>query len=273
MLHRGDRIAVVWIFLIGCAVLLLIGCAGVRAEALQEEQEHTEATEQGRAHSDGAAPEVDQCEGTRTIIRDGAGYLTNDVPGCPKGGLLSDTGTDCGCALDGGVGNDEIHGRSTGDEIYGGAGSDILYGGPGGDFIYGTGTDTDSDFGRETDKDVFYGGDGPDTMYAGKGEDVLYGGDGNDNLVAAALNVDFGANKQQDKLYCGEGRDFYFAGPLDYVSSSCEEGRLVEGGQLGRFVEGGQLVSSGGPPLILLAGAALLSIGLPLVRYVIRRAS
>jgi hypothetical protein len=110
-------------------------------------------------------------------------------------------------------------------------------------------------------------------MYAGKGADVIYGGDVNDDIVAAPAGVDFGPNKQQDKLYCGAGKDTYFAGPLDYVDSSCEEGRLVERGQLGRFVERGQLVDTGGPPLILLTGAALLSIGLLLVRYVIRRAS
>jgi len=269
---QGRLIAMVRALLIGCVVLLVVGASGVRAEALQEEQEHTGAAEQQADTGRGASGE-DQCEGTRTIVRDGAGYLTNDVPGCPKGGLLSDTGTDCGCALDGGVGDDEIRGSSTGDEIFGGSGSDVLYGGPGGDFIYGTGTDTMSDFGRETDKDVFYGGDGPDTMYAGKGADVLYGGDGNDYIVAAPADVDFGPNKQQDKLYCGAGRDTYFVGPLDHVDSSCEEGRLVERGQLGRFVEGGQLVSSGGPPLMLLAGAVLLSIGLLLVRYVIRRTS
>jgi hypothetical protein len=42
-------------------------------------------------HSAGEASEEDRCGKTRTIIKDGAGYLTNDVPGCPnKGGLLSE---------------------------------------------------------------------------------------------------------------------------------------------------------------------------------------
>jgi len=255
---------VVGTFLIGCAVLLVVGCSGVQAETSQEEQGHTEATEQEQGHSGGAAPEEARCEGTRTVIRDGAGYLTNDVPGCPKGGLLSDTGSICGCALAGKRGDDEIRGRSIADELWGGSGSDVIYGGPGGDFMYGTGIDTYSDFGREGDKDVFYGGDGSDMMYGGKGADVFYGGDGNDNIVAAAAEVDYGTNKQPDKLYCGAGRDYYFVSRLDYVSSSCEEGR---------FVEEGTLVDTGGPPSILLAGAALLSIGLLLGRYVIRRAS
>jgi hypothetical protein len=46
-------------FLIGCAVLLVLGGSGVRAETSQEKQVHSEATGQG--HSGGAAPEVDRC--------------------------------------------------------------------------------------------------------------------------------------------------------------------------------------------------------------------
>lgn len=124
-------------FLIGFAVLLVIGGSGVRAETSQEKQGHTEATGQG--HSGGEASE-DRCGGTRLIIREGQGYLTNDVPGCPnKGGLLSDTGSICGCTLAGKKGDDEIHGRmrTYGDELYGGSGSDVMYGGPGADFLYG----------------------------------------------------------------------------------------------------------------------------------------
>ena len=41
---RGHLIAVMGDFLMGCAVLLLVGCAGVRSEAPEEEQGHTEAT-------------------------------------------------------------------------------------------------------------------------------------------------------------------------------------------------------------------------------------
>lgn len=61
---------------------------------------------------------------------------------------------------------------------------------------------------------------------------------------------------QRDELNCGAGRDQYIAGSIDYVDSSCEEGKLVD---------------TGGPPLILLAGFALLSTGLLLSRCVIRR--
>ena len=59
MIRQSHFIAVVGTYLFGCAVLLmLVGCAGVRSEALQkEEQGRTEAT----------ASEEARCEGTRTI--------------------------------------------------------------------------------------------------------------------------------------------------------------------------------------------------------------
>src|SRR5215218_7789224 len=96
VLRQGHLIAVVSTFLIGCAVLMAVGCAGVRSEAPKEqEQGHTEATKE-QAHSPGATTsEEAQCEGTRTITIKQKYYpplVTNDVPGCPnKGGLLPGT--------------------------------------------------------------------------------------------------------------------------------------------------------------------------------------
>ena len=62
----------------------------------------------------------------------------------------------------------------------------------------------------------------------------------------------------QDKLYYGKGKDKYKADKLDYASSSCEEGKLVD---------------TGGPPLILLACVAVLSSLRVMMRYVIGRDS
>jgi hypothetical protein len=87
----------------------------------------------------------------------------------------------------------------------------------------------------------------------------LYGGEGNDHLDALDTK-----EEGRDKLYCGDGWDEYRAVPNDNVSSSCEKDTLWEDGKL---------YDTGGRPVILLAGAPLLSIGLLLVRYVIRRAS
>ena len=118
VVRQGYLIALVGAFLMDCAVLLVVGCAGVRSEA-PEEQVHTEAT----------ASEEARCEGTRTIKRKNWGLITtNDVPGCPnKGGLLS--GTAKRDDLDGKDGDDEIHGLGGRDYIDGGGGSDVIYGG------------------------------------------------------------------------------------------------------------------------------------------------
>ena len=247
MVRQGRCIAVVASFLIGCAVLLVVGGSGVQATATEEQ-----------GHSD-------RCEGTRFITWIGARYTTNDVPGCPSGGLLS--GTDKGDYLRGEQGDDEVRGLAGGDELYGGVGSDVIYGGPGADFIVGN-QDDDVVYGGDGDdyvvsggagEDVVYGGDGNDDLGGDAGEDVLHGGDGNDFLDGRDRRV---LDNQRDELYCGKGRDQYVAGSLDYVDSSCED------------VAPFPLVDTGGPPLILFAGAVLLlGSGLAMSRYVIRRAS
>ena len=226
-----------------------------------------------------AGPEEDRCGRTRTISRGGAGYLTNDVLGCPnKGGLLSSQLSEIDNKnrisdrqyglLRGEKGDDEVRGHGGSDEIYGVVCSDAIYGGPGADFVVGN-QDDDVIYGGDGDdyvlsggagEDVIYGGDGNDSVGGGEGEDVLYGGDGNDFLDGRDQRV---LDKQRDELYCGKGRDEYAAGNLDYVDSSCEDAAFV------------RLVDSGGPPLIPLSGAVLL-VGSGLLvtsRYMIRRAS
>jgi hypothetical protein len=147
----------------------------------------------------------------------GAVFITNDVPGCPSGGLLS--GTDKADYLTGKKGEDEIRGLGASDDLVGGLGSDVIYGGPGGfnrpppEFLDGGQGD-----------DVLHGGEGDDAIHGGEGEDVLYGGDGNDFLDGRDTGgVDFPTkDTQRDELYCGAGKDHFLAGKLDYVSSSCE---------------------------------------------------
>ena len=196
-------------FLIGCAVLLLVvGCAGTRSES-PKQQGHTEATKQEQTRSAKAASEEARCAETRPIARHGPNgrWVTNDVPGCPKGGLL--LGTDKPDQLDGLEGDDEIRGLGAKDSLIGGLGSDVIYGGPGNDVLIEPVRRSDAA------GDVFYGGGGDDRLHAGKGEDVMYGGDGNDLLI--------GGDGQRDKLYCGKGKDRYDADKIDYVDSSCEK--------------------------------------------------
>ena len=211
VIRQSHFIAVLGAFLIGCAVLLAVGCAGVRSEAPQEDQQaHTEAT----------ASEEARCEGTRTFKSMRWGYITtNDIPGCPnKGGLLIVDEPDKGGVVNGLKGDDEIHGLGGVDGLFGGGGNDVIYAGPGNDtFLSGGRGD-----------DVIYGGDGNEggaggqtPMYGGLGKDILYGGDGNDVLEGR------GDNHTPDKLYCGDGWDRYYADENDYVDSSCEKKRTT----------------------------------------------
>src|SRR5215203_2057347 len=103
VVRQGQLIAVVGTCLIGCAALLLVvGCAGTRSESSNKKEQGSspKATESEEA----------RCQGTRSIdlakisasaspASEGS-YLstaidgpitTNDLPGCPKGGLLSGT--------------------------------------------------------------------------------------------------------------------------------------------------------------------------------------
>jgi hypothetical protein len=255
VVRQGRLIAVVvGTFLIGCAVLLLVvSCAGTSSEAPQEKQGHTEANKEQTRSPQATESEQARCDETQPIDRKvdarymgpsyekgsyEKGWVTNDVPGCPKGGPL--LGTDKPDLLDGLEGDDEIRGLGAEDQLFGGLGSDVIYGGPGDDdlsSIYhgrdslmskdvlygGPGNDFLVDDGGVGDG-VFYGGDGEDSLWTGKGEDVLYGGDGNDLLGE-------GDDGQRDKLYCGEGRDQYMAEKRDYVDSSCEE-KMAPGGRV-----------------------------------------
>jgi RTX calcium-binding nonapeptide repeat (4 copies) len=251
VIRQGHLMAVGIYFLMGCVVLLMVvGCTGGRSVASHEEQQgRTEATKQEQTRSpEATASEETRCKKTRPIDLLGSGgaipdmsvkpgdpealYVTNDLPGCPKGGLL--TGTSRPDQLAGEDGEDEVRGLGSSDILTGGLGRDVLYGGPSDDELYGGGKQPLSFYidksknvlhggpGKDTlsgdeGDDVIYGGDGNDfDLWGSRGEDVIYGGDGNDHLDATTWD------RQRDKLYCGAGRDEYTADKLDYVSSSCE---------------------------------------------------
>src|SRR5829696_10162893 len=96
VIRRGHLIPVVGTFLIGCAVLLLVvGCAGTSSETSNKK-------EQGSSPQATESEDEARCEGTRTYQK-GRFYsverehteplvvTTNDLPDCPKGGLLLGT--------------------------------------------------------------------------------------------------------------------------------------------------------------------------------------
>jgi hypothetical protein len=231
------------VFLIGCAVLLLVvGCAGTSSESSNKK-------EQGSSPQATETEEEARCEGMRTYhlyqvwhggfseqgpvtgseedmkkadkkagqwVEDLGVYTTNDLPDCPKGGLLE--GTDGPDTMNSRAGADKIRGLGGKDELWGGDGNDVIYGGPGNDTLEG-------DTVHEKNADVIYGGDGDDSISGGEGADVIYGGDGNDSLAEGGAGKDV----YPDKFYCGKGKDEIYdyvsssAGKNDYVSSSCEK--------------------------------------------------
>ena len=305
MIRQAHLMAVVGAFLIGCAVVLMAGASGVQAGASQEEKQgRTEAAkEQGQ--SGGATSEGgDRCEGTRKInVNLPARFTSNDLPGCPQGGLL--LGTDKGDdLLAGEKGDDEVRSLGGRDNVMGGPGNDVIYGGAdndsligdgrdenGNDIIYG-GSGDDNNLNGTAGNDVIYGGPGDDASLRGmEGEDVLYGGPGDDKLDGGPSEAVYGGpgellpgggDGQRDEIHCGEGRDSYFADKEDYVDSSCEEklpnslrfpkgptGPIGGGGgaEMGSPVP---IPSSGGPAILLPAAALLFGSGI-LTYAILRR--
>src|SRR5215211_67028 len=267
VVRQGRLIAVGRAFLIGCAVLLVAGASGVQAQASKKEEA--------------------RCEGTRKInVNLPARFTTNDLPGCPKGGLL--LGTEGLDGLAGEKGDDEIRGLGGKDAVLGGPGNDTIYGGPGdedsltgeagNDVIYNGPGDDESFISGEAGNDIIYGGPGDDKLKGWEGEDVIYGGPGDDKLDGGPSDALFGGpgkllpgggDGQRDKIYCGEGRDSYFADKEDYVDSSCE----VKLPNSLRFPKGEatvQVVGSGGAAILLPAAALLLGSGI-LTYAILRR--
>ena len=184
---------VVSTFLIGCVVLLVAGASGVQAETSKKAEA--------------------RCQGTTTtknpaVGTGGGAYITNDLPGCPKGRLL--LGTDKNDRLHGKDGDDEIRALGGKDVILGGVGNAAIYMGPGDDFVQ------PGDYHEGDGEDVIYGGSGNDFLQAMKGADVMYGGDGSDDVFEPR-------DRQRDKLYCGKGKVLYAADKKDFVDSSCEK--------------------------------------------------
>ena len=173
MARRAHLAVVLRAILMACALLVVVGCEGVRSETPMQEQGQAEATE-----AEGRPPEEDRCKGTQTFdvlkkqgidrifdssVKPGdpeARYTTNDVLGCPNGGLLS--GTDKPDRLAGVEGEDEVCGLGAADMLSGGPGPDVIYGGDGNDILYG----------------IFDGGE-RDELYCGEGNDE-YDADEND---------------------------------------------------------------------------------------------
>jgi Ca2+-binding RTX toxin-like protein len=233
VVHRGHLIALVGVLLLGCAVLLVgVGCSATRSETSNKKgqgslPQATQSEEEGR------------CGGTRTIpVKTWVGkalqarqalvpYITNDVPGCPKGGLL--TGTNKQDYFAGKDGPDEIRGLGGSDQIEGGLGSDFIYGGSGDDElqeslgfknVHGHSFHGHGQYFRFTNikdlsKNVLNGGPGDDTISGGSADDRIVGGKGPDAIGGDDGNDIHYGGPGEDKVYGGEGEDVLYGGDGD----------------------------------------------------------
>src|SRR5215217_8641551 len=132
-----ESVVVVVAFVIGCAVLLVAGASGVQAQASNKEEA--------------------RCQGTRKInVNFPTRFTSNDLPGCPQGGLLK--GTDKTDDLAGEKGDDEVRSLGGKDYVLGGPGNDVIYGGPGDD------GNLNGDGSGENGNDIIYGGPGDDDV-------------------------------------------------------------------------------------------------------------
>ena len=117
-----------------------------------------------------------------TILVEESGILTVGTDGDDV--IFGSLGPD---AINGGVGNDTICGRS---------GDDILIGGPGDDRIEGG-----------NDNDIVQGGAGNDTLFGGNGDDVLRGAQGDDIVLGEAGNDELEGGGGDNTLWPGPGED------------------------------------------------------------------
>jgi Ca2+-binding RTX toxin-like protein len=105
-----------------------------------------------------------------------------------------------GFVVNGGDGNDTVHGSVTEDILLGGQGADSLEGGGGDDTLLG-GEDNDNLAGAQGD-DTLLGGTGDDELSGGAGADYLMGNSGNDSINGGAGSdtFEFGYADGQDSV-------------------------------------------------------------------------
>lgn len=132
--------------------------------------------------------------------------------------------------LDGGTGDDRIHGSDGQDDIFGSTGDDTLEGGDGEDVV-------DGGDGR----DYVDGSSGSDILSGGRGNDTVYGGDGLDDVLGG---------QGRDYLDGGNDTDTVLGGRHDDVVSGGNDGDRLGGGAGDDVIYGG----TGTDELLDLAG-------------------
>ena len=138
--------------------------------------------------------------------------------GLPSADLILARGGDD--TVNGGDGNDRLHGQRGNDTVNGDGGNDRLWGGLGNDTLNG-GAGNDVLRGRRGN-DALDGGEGNDRMWGGHGADTQQGGAGDDRLHALARD------RMVDNLDCGPGNDTVWLNANESdVAVNCEVTRTV----------------------------------------------
>lgn len=150
---------------------------------------------------------------TASNVEKVVGSSYNDTLDLRENGVLSWL-LDDSLEIDGGNGNDVVHGNDAENKLLGGEGNDTLSGWAGNDVIHG-GAGDDVIVGGEghyvlaSDDDVLFGEDGNDTIDGCAGNDTLYGGAGSDVLRGGeGDDILFGGDG--DVLDGGEGADSFY---------------------------------------------------------------
>jgi Ca2+-binding RTX toxin-like protein len=151
-----------------------------------------------------------------TMVLGGIGWIENTVGLTVNGQAATESSIaiDVAATIDGGGGNDVIHGGDLGNNLFGSAGDDTLYGGKLDDWLFGgEGEDTlhaGSEAGPGGDGNYLDGGAGDDQIHGREGSDWLEGGEGTDRLVGGAGgDILAGGAGDADDLEGGSGDDIY----------------------------------------------------------------
>jgi Ca2+-binding RTX toxin-like protein len=118
--------------------------------------------------------------------------------------------------LEGGRGDDRLHGDERDNLLQGGRGLDVLVGGPGHDVLW-------AGIGDERTRDRLNGGPGEDDLQGGAGDNVLTGGPGADRIAARAGDDRIRARDDAiDEIHCEQGRDRVRNDGTDFLADRCE---------------------------------------------------
>lgn len=166
---------------------------------------YSEVPSEGRIEGIGDAPDARLDGGPGNDLLHGGEILGWDDPVYRHIGAASP---------ESGIGNDSIYGRGGADLLIGGEGDDLLEGGPGNDYLIGdvlmVPVDGETIGGTElSQQPAAYGGYGNDVLIGGTGDDYLHGGSGINLLDGGPGDDTLISRGKSDHLTGGDGADHF----------------------------------------------------------------